>query len=970
MSPPIVAAVVVTHNGERWLNAVIDGLLEQSYPADLLRAVDTGSKDASVDIARRVLGADAVAVLPNGTSFPQAMSYAVAALPVEVEWVWIIHDDCRPAPDALANLLARVAADPQADFVGMKLREWPSLRRLLEVGITMSGTGRRETGLERGEYDQGQHDEAREVLAVHSAGMLARRTTLEALGGFDPALPIFGNDLDLGWRAAAAGYKTVVEPKAVAFHAEAAHRGLRRTALTGRHTHYAERRAALYTLLANVRPGTLPYAAVRIGFGSLLRVLGLLLTRRVGQALDELAALLAFYAHPRQIHQAREARRQLHGGDPERVRALLAPWWLPYRQGLDQLRDLAGAATRQAQDIAERRRLAKAEVEAAAAATGAARRAVHPESDDEEVPAEETGWVVRYLTSPTAIGVTVFALGMLIALRPVFDGPAGGALAAAPSAQAGAASWWQFFLSGWHALEQGTSLSAPPYVVVLAALAAVLPGGPSAAVGFTLAAAVPLAMWGAWRMLRVIGRLADPRGFPTWLLAVGSATYALLPLTSGAFGGGRLGLVVTTGLLPWLVHAALGFADPETDRRWRAGWRVGLLLTLIAAFVPSAWLLALVLGVVLVVVTIGVAAPGQRAVGELLARLAPVGVALAAPLVLLSAWWVSLVGHGAWAGLLLDSGRVPAAEPPGWQLLDGRVGDGGLVGFGATLALLAVLALIPTATRLAATLLWVLIVAVAAFAMLWSRLPLTLPAGDLQVAAPTGLFIVVWSGLFLVVVVLALGVWWLARPPGRLRLGVAVLAAVLPAVGLGWSLVAGPGSLQETAADDIPVYMTQTSQLAPERGVLVLQGSTAEGFTWAVRRDDGLRLGEDEVARLQRPDAELGVVVTDLVARPGEQTSLALAGQGIEFVVMPAPVEGTVAARLDAASGLTPASAEDRSTRAWRVEGEPSAAAIRGSGPAWRPWVLGLSALALLVALVMAGPARRTPVVPGGDDDE
>ena len=81
MSTPIVAAVVVTHNGERWLSAVIDGLLEQTYPADVLRVIDTGSHDASNDITRRILGADSVTELPGGTSFPQAMSYAVAALP-------------------------------------------------------------------------------------------------------------------------------------------------------------------------------------------------------------------------------------------------------------------------------------------------------------------------------------------------------------------------------------------------------------------------------------------------------------------------------------------------------------------------------------------------------------------------------------------------------------------------------------------------------------------------------------------------------------------------------------------------------------------------------------------------------------------------------------------------------------------------------------------------------------------------
>ena len=43
-----------------------------------------------------------------------------------------------------------------------------------------------------------------QVLAVNTAGMLVRRSVLESLGGLDEDLPIFGNDIDFGWRAAAA----------------------------------------------------------------------------------------------------------------------------------------------------------------------------------------------------------------------------------------------------------------------------------------------------------------------------------------------------------------------------------------------------------------------------------------------------------------------------------------------------------------------------------------------------------------------------------------------------------------------------------------------------------------------------------------------------------------------------------------------------------------------------------------------
>ena len=251
-----VVALLVSHDGARWLPTVIDGIRAQRRPVDRVVAIDTTSRDASPDLLTEAFGA--VATAHGSTSYPAAVRLGLEQAG-DADWIWLLHDDSTPDPGALEALLAAADADPDADILGPKLREWPSLRRLLELGVTISGTGRRETGLERGEYDQGQHDDVRAVLAVNTAGMLVRRSVLEELGGFDEQMPIFGNDIDFGWRAAAAGHRAVIVPQAVVFHVEAAHRGVRRTPLTGRHIHYQERRAALYTLLVNA---STPVAAV------------------------------------------------------------------------------------------------------------------------------------------------------------------------------------------------------------------------------------------------------------------------------------------------------------------------------------------------------------------------------------------------------------------------------------------------------------------------------------------------------------------------------------------------------------------------------------------------------------------------------------------------------------------------------------------------------------------------------------
>ena len=202
-------------------------------------------------------------------------------------------------------------------------------------------------------------------------------------------------------------------PQAVVFHAEAAHRGSRRTPLTGRHTHYQERRAALWTLLVNGRARSLPWRLLRLAGGTLVRMIGFLLVRSVGEALDELAALLSVYSRPRPAARGAPGAPPACATDPDGAAALLAPWWVPYRHGLDFVSDLAAALTNQAADVAERRRaaaLAQAAAEAAAgpahsaARTHQAERRTGDGDEDDDLLEPDTGLLTRFLTSPVALG--------------------------------------------------------------------------------------------------------------------------------------------------------------------------------------------------------------------------------------------------------------------------------------------------------------------------------------------------------------------------------------------------------------------------------------------------------------------------------------------------------------------------------------------------------------------------------------
>lgn len=958
-----VTALLVSHDGARWLPAVLDGVAAQHRPVDAFVAIDTGSRDESADLVRAAWGDESVHVLEGSTTYPQAVRAGLATLPPlssdasdDDEWIWLLHDDANPDPDALLALTLAIEEFPDADILGPKLREWPSLKRLLEVGLTITGTGHRETGLERGEYDQGQHDEPRRVLAVNTAGMLVRRRVLEELGGFDDELPIFGNDIDFGWRAAQAGHRTMVIPQAVLFHAEAAHRGVRRTPLTGRHTHYQERRAAMFTLLANAPSRRLPWQLVRLFFGTLLRVLGFLAVRAVGEALDELAAVLSVYSRPGHLLGARRARAARRQGDAADVRSLLAPVWLPYRHGLDFVTDLAAAATNQASDVAERRRAAKL-LEAAPAPVGDGSRTAAGDEEDELL--QDSGIVARFVTNPVAMALTLFAVLAVIAARPAFGTITGGALSQVP---ADAADWWRLHTESRHPLGTGTGVPAPAYVLPFALAATLLGGSTGAVISTLMLLAIPFAAWGAWRLLTVVGHLVDTRDLPRWVHVWGAITYGLVPATSGAWGEGRFGTVAVAALLPWMARAALGFADPDRDGRWRAAWRTALLVALGAAFVPGVWLFALLVAAI-VFGAAAIVAP--RLLKDRDVWGPPVAGLLAVP-VLLAPWLLPLITTGSAPGLLLEAGRLPGDRVDFAGLLTGRLGDLGAPWWlGALLAVLAVLALLPRSTRVPVTVCWLVALAAAIVAAVLGFVRLTLPATETRPSL--GLFVVILQGVAVIATVIGAEAYARRLQDGaahpiwqRVLAGVlAVAAAVVPIGGLGWWLVNQDDALTRTEQAVVPAYMEQSSQLGAEHGVLVIRGTIDTGIDYRIRRGDGITLGEDEILSLADVDRDFDAQVRALVSAPTSTVVKALGDAGIEYVVLPSPADGTVAAGLDATAGLDQASAEDRSTRAWRVDRPLAADDVQSRNSVFRTILLFIQGLAILVVLVLAAPTLR-----------
>ena len=73
----VVTAVLVTHDGARWLPGTLKALLTQTRPVQRLVAADTGSTDRGPAVMAEVIGSGNLVTLPRTTGYGEAVSEAL-----------------------------------------------------------------------------------------------------------------------------------------------------------------------------------------------------------------------------------------------------------------------------------------------------------------------------------------------------------------------------------------------------------------------------------------------------------------------------------------------------------------------------------------------------------------------------------------------------------------------------------------------------------------------------------------------------------------------------------------------------------------------------------------------------------------------------------------------------------------------------------------------------------------------------
>ena len=196
-----------------------------------------------------------------------------------------------PAPDALQQLLAHVVTDLDRHHRPKLVlpRRRRAVPQISEVGVSISGTGRRELSLDPGEIDQGQRDQPRPGSASPPAACWSEDRGLHDLGGLDPALPVFRDGVEFGWRAHLRGYRVVTTPSARISHRQVGRAGLAAGRAAGRRPGKIDRLLGMVVVAGHAPTWRLPLVWLRLVWSCLLRAIGYLLGKAPGRARDELA---------------------------------------------------------------------------------------------------------------------------------------------------------------------------------------------------------------------------------------------------------------------------------------------------------------------------------------------------------------------------------------------------------------------------------------------------------------------------------------------------------------------------------------------------------------------------------------------------------------------------------------------------------------------------------------------------------
>jgi len=923
-----VTAVVISHDADEFLAVTAAALASQSRKPDRIILVDTVAPEISSK-AREISdlhGFEYLKIAPE-SGLQDSIAAAMAGVSGPGQWLWLLHDDSAPDANALAELLAAVELSPSVALAGPKLVRWQQPRMITQMGLTLTPGGAPFSPIDE-QFDQGQHDDIDDVMAIGTAAALIRMDVFDELDGFDAVAPKLAQDIDFAIRVRLAGHRVIVVPKARVQHAELSLRGRRTRQWLGASAKTALRRAAIHLRFAY---GSMPWILL---FWLFLPVLGV----------------------ARSVMQIARKRPELIWAE------LSSAFWGFFTVA----KRLASRGT-----VAKHKQLAMRELRTLRASRSEVRS--HRRADQERAEAIDNLSAFDRgegdsLAGKASLGfIATGGLWWMLALAVAsyqwwpraIAATAAGVIPLSPS-------WWDVFVragASYQPIGLGFYAPSDPFAWVLTGLSGLTCWAPSLSIAVLIFLVKPLAFLGAWK-------LAAQFTNHTWVRVLAGLGFAFWPAVQQAQVDGRLTAIISGLSAPWLVIALLrvtqlGRLTKSTAQSWTWVATAGLLIAIVGASTPN------LIPVILIGLTLLAVVRIRR-----LGYLVWVGLPLAAIFGPTAFYYLVALEHP--LAILADPGLAEPSTSAPFFGVPALLVSGGL-------ALVALFALLRKRIGLAISG-WLLVVLALVSAYLVSSL--SFPAVGVGQASmetvngsPSALLMIV--GLALVSLA-AIAVDGIPAQNARRVIAIAAVAlAVLPGAALAVFQVP---SVKFTDGRVVPSIVAAEADQGSRLKLLVLTPSADSAGNKRLAAElvagDGVHLDDISLAYrfsisvlAKQKYSEIAQLVADLVSANGTPITSRLQEQHIGYVLIPAGSSAQLSElgiALDSVSELETVGVTDYG-RLWRVR-SPKQPQVQDPTSPWsitKGVQVAMLAGFALMALPSRAPRRRGSeeiFIESGDD--
>lgn len=217
-----LSVVILNWNGRRHLERYLPSVVQHTRGEAEVVVADNGSTDDS--LAWLAENYPQVRVIALDANYGFAGGYNRALTYIDSEYCLLLNSDVEVTEGWWQPLVKMLDGEPDVAAVAPKILA-DKARDSFEYAGASGGfidylgypfcRGRILSTVER---DCGQYDDAREIFWGSGAALCCRRAVFLEVGGFDESFFAHMEEIDLQWRMQLAGWRIMVEPKAVVYH--------------------------------------------------------------------------------------------------------------------------------------------------------------------------------------------------------------------------------------------------------------------------------------------------------------------------------------------------------------------------------------------------------------------------------------------------------------------------------------------------------------------------------------------------------------------------------------------------------------------------------------------------------------------------------------------------------------------------------------------------------------------------------